>query len=313
MHMVSSPKVASRRTSSRSKGGEDAAAGRADRVSEGDAGAVDIEGVRFVVHAPFGRAGQDLSSKGFVEFDQIEILEFEAGPFEGFGRRRHRTDTHTIRLDAGEAPRPELGQRSEPEISGHLGMGDQTDGGAVVLPAGVAGRDRSLRVRSRHDRTKRGQGLEGSVGSGMLIALDYLFAPAGRDANRHEFVGEDAFTLGAHGPLMRTQREGVLTLPRDLVVTTEVLGRFYHSAGHGIVTPPGRDPTPGQSVDQFGIAGPGTPSGRRRVVLDLAHTFRPACDDDITGAGLDAHGRINHGLQTRTAATVELQARSGHR
>src|ERR1700761_3105962 len=60
------------------QGSEHAHAGGADRMSERDAGAVDVQTV-VIVPVPAFEYRENLSSECFVEFDEIDLVERETG------------------------------------------------------------------------------------------------------------------------------------------------------------------------------------------------------------------------------------------
>ena len=57
-------------------------AGSAERVSEGDGAAVHVEAVR--VDGQFLQAGEDLHGEGFVQFNEVDLVQRQAGELEGF-------------------------------------------------------------------------------------------------------------------------------------------------------------------------------------------------------------------------------------
>jgi hypothetical protein len=140
----------------------------------------------------------------------------------------------------------------------------------------------------------------------VLIAVDDLLAPPGRDPDWDDLLAERAGPMGRHGTLMRTQGQRVLSLAGDPVLASQVLSCLDHAARHRVVAASGRHPAAGEAIDQLGVACPGPPADRVRVVLDLAHALGPACDDEVTGAGLDAHGGVGDGLKARSTSPVEL-------
>ena len=54
--------------------GHDPDTGGPNRMAKRDTGAIDVEPVRVVPAQPF-EAGKDLTGEGFVELDQIHIVE----------------------------------------------------------------------------------------------------------------------------------------------------------------------------------------------------------------------------------------------
>ena len=149
---------------------------------------------------------------------------------------------------------------------------------------------------------------------GMLVALDDDAAPPPRHLDRHELGVERARLLGGDRALVRTQGECVLRLARDAVVGAQHLGRADVALGRG--EPSRRRPSPDR-----GRARRAASARRRRhaatslhrVERRVRHRLRAERDDDVGDAGLHLHRRVEHGLQARAAAPVELVARSSSR
>src|SRR5205085_11457277 len=79
-----------------------AGAGCAQRMSEGDSAAIYVDFVAIQPELFFHC--EILTGKGFVDFDQVDILQLQSGFFESLARRRDRSAAHDLRLDAGNAP-----------------------------------------------------------------------------------------------------------------------------------------------------------------------------------------------------------------
>src|SRR3954464_8662389 len=68
------------------QGGEDAAAGGADGVAQRDAGTVDVESCEVGRgQVPGAGTGEHLGGACLVEFDQVDVGELQALPFQGPG------------------------------------------------------------------------------------------------------------------------------------------------------------------------------------------------------------------------------------
>ena len=179
--------------------GQDPAAGRADRVAERDARAVDVGALEVAVgEAPLAGHRQHLAANASLSSIRSMSASLSAGQRQRLRRRRHRADAHRPRRHAGHAPGHQPGQRAQAQLGGLLRGGDDADGGAVVLAAGVAGGDGGLRVVLAHDRAQLGQRLDVRVGPDVLVAVDDRVAlPAGH-GHRDDLVGEPA-RLGGGG------------------------------------------------------------------------------------------------------------------
>src|SRR5690242_5947860 len=73
-------------------------AGAAQRVSEGDRAAVGIDLVR--VQATFFDDRQRLRGEGFVEFEDVDVVELESGHLESLRNGEHRAESHLFGLVA---------------------------------------------------------------------------------------------------------------------------------------------------------------------------------------------------------------------
>src|SRR5882757_6524497 len=138
--------------------GEDADAGRADRMAERDARSVDVEAIEVGGgEIPFPGHREHLRSERLVQFDQIDVGQVETGSLQGLGGGRYRADAHDLGADPGGRPTDQAGQGAKSQFDGTFLGGDHADGGAVVLTAGVAGGHGRLRVLADHDGSQRGQ------------------------------------------------------------------------------------------------------------------------------------------------------------
>ncbi len=144
--------------------------------------------------------------------------------------------------------------------------------------------------------------------------VDDGVAFASADCDRHDLVGEAARCLRSRGPLMGPHRELVLFLAGDRVVPAEVLRGLDHPARYRMVLPARSHPSPRQSVMQHDTrAAPGPPPHGRGVEGRVRHRLRATGQHDLACAGLHLHRRVEHGLQSRPAAVVDLQTGRRHR
>ena len=106
----------------------------------------------------------------------------------------------------------------------------------------------------------------------------------------------------------------VAGLAADVIILGEIVRRLDHAADDAIAGDRLRhDAAAGQAVMELGRSGTGTPAVVHRIIFDIGHALDPAGDDDVGGAGLDTHGRVDHRLKPRTAAPVELDAGNAFR
>ena len=59
--------------------------------------------------------GEGLGGEGFVELDEVDLVEREAGEFERFGDGVDGADAHLLGVAAGVGEGDEAGQRREAE------------------------------------------------------------------------------------------------------------------------------------------------------------------------------------------------------
>ena len=101
---------------------------------------------------------------------------------------------------------------------------------------------------------------------------------------------------------------------RDAVLPAQVLRGLDHAAGDGEVRAAGGDPAAGQRVvQQHPGPGAGTPAHRGGVERRVAHRLRATGEQHVATPGLHLHRRVQHGLQPRAAAAVDLHAGDGDR
>ncbi len=290
-------------------GGEDAGAGGADRVAERDARAVGVEPLVGGVDLPLAQDGEDLGGEGLVELDQADLVEGEPGPIEGGAAGEDGPDAHPLGLAAGDGPRLERQQRSQATLLGLGPSGHDAHRGAVVLAGRVAGGDRRLLVDVQPDRAQRGELLQRDVGTRVLVAVDddIGLAAAAGDGHWDQLVGELAGLVGGHGPLVGAQRELVLLLAPDAVVTTQVLRGLDHAAGERVVLAARGLASPVEAIEQLDAALLDPAAQPERVVLDVGHRLRAAGHDEVRGAGGDRARGVQDRLKARPAAAVDLE------
>src|SRR5207245_4597803 len=66
-----------------------------ERMTERDGAAVDVDPL--ARQGAFAHHSEGLTSEGFVEFDQVDVFEFETGLLQSFRNRGDRTNAHDPR------------------------------------------------------------------------------------------------------------------------------------------------------------------------------------------------------------------------
>ena len=217
-------------------------------------------------------------------------------------------DAHRLRSDPGDRPGDEPAERPQAELLRAVAVGDDAGGRAVVLAAGVAGRDRRFGVLAQHHRPQTGQRLDARVGARMLIDVDHAIA----HRYRHDLLRKSALAMGSHGELVGAQRELILRGPLDRIVAADVLRRLEHPAPHGVPGSAGGDPRASETILQARAAPAYSPAQLGRVELDLAHALDAPGDDQLGGPRLHLQACVDHGLQRRAAAAIDLHTRNLH-
>src|SRR5262245_46110726 len=82
-------------------------AGAAERMPECNRTAVDVESIR--MDRQRMEAREHLGRERFVELDEIDLIERQAGELQRLLDRGHRTDAEPFRLDAGRGEGDEAG------------------------------------------------------------------------------------------------------------------------------------------------------------------------------------------------------------
>src|SRR6185436_16739220 len=90
------------------------------------------------------RDGEDLTREGFVDLDEIDVLELHPRALESDLRRRHGTDAHDVGIAAGDAPRDDAPERLRVLFFRLLRGRDDDHRRAIDDPRGIAGGDESV-------------------------------------------------------------------------------------------------------------------------------------------------------------------------
>ena len=276
-------------------------AGAAERMPERNRAPVDVE--TFRVDWQFAQACEHLRREGFIELDQIDLLERKAGDLQRLADRGHRPDAEALRLDAGGGVGDEPRERLQTVLLRKRGGRDDDGGGAVAGLRRVAGGDGAGRVKGGTQRRKR---LRGGVAAWTLVHVERHLAhgvpavPVRRDCDvvlqRRDFFGEASGIDRGNRTLMAAQREGVLFLARDAALARVVLRDEA-----------GREIDVRIAVDERRI-------GRHLVAAHRHHAHRlgAAGDRRAAEAAHDALGGIRDRLQAGRAKAIDGHRRCAH-
>src|SRR4051794_4980730 len=200
----------------------DPRAGHAERVTDGDRAAVDVELVAERVDADAARRRDDLGGECLVDLDQVDVVDGLAGVGEGLLGRLDRPEAHDLRREGGHARRQDAGERRQTERLRLVLTHDDDRSSAVVERAAVAGRDRAIRAEHRLELADTFDGhacarpvILGDLGAVRLADRDDLALP--------EAVGD-----GLLSEVLRPHAERVLLLAPDGLLRRDVLRGLAH-------------------------------------------------------------------------------------
>ena len=83
---------------------------------------------------------QHLHREWLVQLEEVDVVDRQPGALEHLLGRRHRSEAHEVRLDAGIGEADEAHPRLEAELRGCVPRGDERGGRAVRQARGVARR-----------------------------------------------------------------------------------------------------------------------------------------------------------------------------
>src|SRR5437588_7365214 len=109
--------------------------------------AVDVH--LLLVETELAHDDEALRGKRFVQLDQVDIPDLDAGAFEQLAHRGDRADAHDTWIHAGDRAAGKAPERLDAELRGLLLRCDDDGCGAVVDAARVAGRDRAALAEGR--------------------------------------------------------------------------------------------------------------------------------------------------------------------
>src|SRR5205814_8487049 len=125
----------------------------------------------------------------FVDFDEINLFNFQTGPLQSLACRVNGTDTHNIRFDSRVSPTDEASQGSYVARFNKLFARDNERRRAINDAGSVARRDETIFAESR---TQFRQTFERRVGTQMVVRVEDCRSLARLDLNRHDLFSEDS-------------------------------------------------------------------------------------------------------------------------
>src|SRR4030095_15133159 len=116
-------------------------AAAAEGVTEGDGAAVDIQFLG--IDPELSNASNNLGRKGLVQFDQIDLIDGQAGSFQRFLRGGDRSYTHVVWMNPGGSGRDDSSHRLQFELLSPLRRGQQKGRRTIGNRRGESSRDRA--------------------------------------------------------------------------------------------------------------------------------------------------------------------------
>jgi len=265
------------------QGGEQAGAGGAEGVAEGERAAAYVDLGQ--VGAGLALPGQDDRRERLVDLDQVDGGQRHPGPVQGVPGGRDGRGEHQHRVVAAGGQVDDPGHGPQAVLADGAAGRDEQGGGAVGDLAGQRGGDPSARAQ----RFERGHCVQGGGPAGALVEAD--------PAVRHDFWPERA----------------VVDRPDRSLVAGQGVALHLGAADPPLV----RDQVRGPELGDLLGAVPVAPACRalervcchRRADGDLAHVLHAARDDQVGGAAEHGLGGEVHGLLARAALPVDGDAR----
>ena len=218
-----------------------------------------------------------------------------------------------LRLDPGQRPADQPRQRTQAQRLRLRGCRHDRHGGRVVLTARVSGGHRGVRACARHDRLESGQALDRGARAGCSSrVIDERVALALRDRDRRWSRRRTGPPPSRRRPARATARPTRPAPAREMPYSRPTFSAVSIIPPVDRVSAVRRSCVRGcarrSSSDRRSA---GVPAHVRHVVLGLAHALRATGQHEVGPAGRDLHAGVQHRLETRAAASVDLQA--GHR
>src|SRR5258707_451969 len=101
------------------QGGDDARATTAQGMTEGDGAAVDVE--FFLVDLQFADTLERLGGEGFVDLDQVKVVDAQTGSLENLARGRDGSQAHVGGIDARDCAGDDARAGTQAKLAGGAG------------------------------------------------------------------------------------------------------------------------------------------------------------------------------------------------
>ena len=286
------------------QGDEDAGAAGADGMADGDGAAVDVDAVEG--EAEFFGDAEGLDAEGFVEFEEVDVVDGPAGAGEDFLNAGDGSEHDPAGSDAAGGLRADGGERREVEFAGAFG-GHEDDGGGCVVDAGrVAGGDGAIFLEGG---LEGGERFERGVGADAFVVREDGGRRAffGGEGEGNDFGVEAAGLLCGGGFAMGVERVLILLFAGDGVL----VGDEFAGHAHVLVVAGAPEAVVDHGVDGFGVAHAKTLARIGQKVGRVGHGFHAASDGDLGVAESDGLSGEADGFEAGAADHVDGESGNG--
>ncbi len=246
-----------------------------------------------------------MGSKGFVELNDIDVGELEAGPFQSKGHCLRRSYAHDLRWHAGIRVTADVSHRFQTKFVGLL-LGHQDEGRRTIGDrAGVGRGDHAVFLEYCG---VQGGFFDGETGIYVLVLGDFLprdllTCHALDHLHGHYFVLELAHASSHEGLPVTLDCKFIQFSTAQSVEKGQILRRITHdhvADGVGQAFP--------QNVDEFGAPELQSPAGSAHRVGGIAHGLGAPYKKGLSIASRDGLAGVAHGHHARDTIPLDRVA-----
>ena len=277
-------------------------------MAEGNRTAVNVHLVPIPAHVgEFLAVCQGLGGKGFVEFDEIHVVQRPACFGKHLGNGLGRGRENPFRLHRGVAVSHNAGQGLRADFLG-IGLAGNHNGCRTVVQAGgVARGDNAIGLEGR---AQFGKHLKRGVAARGFVGVHHRnLALAARDFQRHDFGLEFTGIHGSNGLLVA----GIGKFVQFLTSNAKLLGDEFRRAAHMPVFEGAPEAVFEQGVGQLAVAVAQLAAPPPQQKGCVAHAFHATGHEKFAIARFHSLGSQHHSLEARAAHLVDGERPHGGR
>ena len=283
------------------QGYEDTSAGCANRMTEGDSTAMDVDFAH--VKAEFTAAVYSLSCESFVSFDEVEVFDFEACFSQRFAGRRNRAGTHDSGINTSRCIAYDFSHRFEAEFFGFISGHNYESSCAVVDAGSVAGRDRAVLDEGR---TQFCEGFHRAVRADEFVFVNDDVAFSLMNRYWYDLAVEFAFLLSFVSQVFGTACQFILVFTGY----TEASGNVFSRYAHVVVVFCAEQAVTHEQIFEDAVTHTIAAAAFCDGVRSVGHGFHAACYDDVGIAEFDLLGSEGNSTHTGTAELIQCESRN---